>query len=91
MDDQIRARGITDLMCHFRIDFDDYEFEGRDFAGYFSNELDLLALFAEDDLVVSDDVGILVTDRGRLFDSEYMYGIRSSLLGVSEGRYSRAL
>jgi oxygen-independent coproporphyrinogen-3 oxidase len=91
MDDQIRGRGITDLMCHFRIDFDDYEFEGRDFAGYFSNELDRLALFAEDDLVVSDDAGILVTDRGRLLIRNICMVFDRHLLGVSEGRYFKAL
>ena len=66
-DDRIRHHVISELICHFSLEF---EAVGRlfeiDARRYFAREIAALASFQDDGLVVISDTGIDVTPRGRL-------------------------
>lgn len=65
-DDCLRRDVIKTLICHFSLNFDDFDLQGRTFTGYFSEDLALLTPFIEDGLVVRHDKGLQVTPKGRL-------------------------
>jgi len=66
-DDLIRKRVIFDLICHFRLDMDKVAGDfSIDFAQYFSQELDMLLPFIEDELIEVSEHEIKVTNKGRL-------------------------
>ena len=66
-DDIIRRNAIMQLICHFKLNFSDFE-QGNsiNFRQYFKDELKQLAVMHEDGLLSLDDDGIRVTDKGRL-------------------------
>jgi oxygen-independent coproporphyrinogen-3 oxidase len=67
-EDEERRRIILDLMCHFRLDFADYEQPGEaPFAERFAGALEQLRPIADDGFCKLDDAGITVTDAGRIF------------------------
>ncbi|WON76890.1 oxygen-independent coproporphyrinogen III oxidase [Serratia sp. UGAL515B_01] len=66
-DDSLRRDVIKTLICNFQIIYQSIEQQhGIVFADYFSEDLELLAPFERDGLVVRDEQGIRVTPRGRL-------------------------
>lgn len=66
-DDRVRRHVITQLICHFELEFAPVEeLFGLQFKQYFSEEQTELARFAEDGLIIMDEKGIKVTSRGRL-------------------------
>ncbi len=66
-DDKLRRRVITDLICHFRLDYHAVaEDHGIDFHDYFRDELVRLRPMAEDGLLELRPDGIQVLPRGRL-------------------------
>ena len=66
-DDRVRRAVITELICHFKLDIGSIEkSHGIDFAGYFHNELKMLAAMERDGLIDMDNSHIRVTTPGRL-------------------------
>jgi oxygen-independent coproporphyrinogen III oxidase len=66
-DDQIRRDVITQLICHFHLDFSRIEQNHKlIFKDYFADELTTLAAMQADGLVRVDSTGIQVNPAGRL-------------------------
>lgn len=66
-DDLIRRQVIMELLCHDRMVFADLDKEfGIDSQNYFSTELEKLSPMVEDALLIRDDQGIHITEKGRL-------------------------
>lgn len=66
-DDCLRRDVIKTLICNFQLSYQPIEQQyGITFADYFTPDLELLAPFERDGLVVRDEQGIRVTPRGRL-------------------------
>jgi len=66
-DDRIRRQVITQLICHFELNYSTTEqLFGLDFKQYFAEEQAELERFESDGLITLDDQGIRVTARGRL-------------------------
>ncbi len=66
-DDKLRRRVITDLICHFRLDYAAVERDhGIDFGAYFADELKRLETMEADGLLRLETDGIQVLPRGRL-------------------------
>lgn len=66
-DDHIRRSVITQLICHFELDFKRVEQQyAIDFGQYFAAELGDLEQFTADGLIELDDRSIRVTPAGRL-------------------------
>ena len=96
-DDKIRREVITELLCHSHIQFDDldqkYDINSRD---YLSSSINELKPMLADELVMVDDVGVRISDRGRLvvrnacmaFDH---YLQRNELLKQERQRFSSAI
>ncbi len=90
-DDRIRRQWIMALMCHGRLDFREMSKElGVEVEEYFAEGIDRLAPMEEDGLVVVDDRGITVTDRGRLLLRNICMPFDAYLEG-GQGRYSRTV
>lgn len=67
LDDKIRGAVISQLICHFELDFADIENKfAICFADYFAEELDALTAMIEDGLLTKTGQGILVLPAGRL-------------------------
>jgi oxygen-independent coproporphyrinogen-3 oxidase len=66
-DDRLRRRVIRELICHYRLDYDEIEadFPIR-FGEYFAQELADLAEMQADGLLTVDDEGVRVTPSGKL-------------------------
>ncbi len=66
-DDLIRRQVIMELLCHDRMVFNDLDQEfDIDSRNYFSNELEKLTPMIEDELLIRDEKGIHITEKGRL-------------------------
>ncbi|MDA9557908.1 oxygen-independent coproporphyrinogen III oxidase [Vibrio sp.] len=66
-DDLIRRDLIQSLMCHFELNIKQFEWKYQiSFEEYFSQDLDLLQVFIDDELVEYSDKGLVVSPRGRL-------------------------
>lgn len=66
-DDLVRRDVIMQLICNFKVNFEEIEDRHRiDFEEYFYNELELLKGMEEDGLLVSDLEQIVVSPTGRL-------------------------
>ncbi len=66
-DDILRREVISQLICHFSLNFSDIEKQfGISFPSYFSLELNSLAQFHEDQLINLTDTDIDVLPKGRL-------------------------
>lgn len=67
-DDQIRQDVIVNLMCNFKLDYDQIDEKfGIDSREYFSVEKSELNQFIDDGLLESGDDGITVLPRGQIF------------------------
>ena len=65
-DDLVRRTVIQALMCHFELAFESIEIAHLiEFRDYFATELEELGVFVDAGLVIVDDDGISVTERGR--------------------------
>jgi len=66
-DDLLRADVIQALMCYDRLSFDDFGAgHDIDFREYFATEIKRLAPLAEDGLIVLNQSGVEITQKGRL-------------------------
>ncbi|MGR8934254.1 MAG: oxygen-independent coproporphyrinogen III oxidase [Gammaproteobacteria bacterium] len=66
-DDKIRRAVITQLICHFELNFTNIEKTfGIDFCAYFDSELEQLATLQQDGLLTLNERSIQVLPRGRL-------------------------
>lgn len=67
-DDQVRKELIMDIMCFRPIVWnklsEKYDINARD---YFKSEISELASFEEDELLITNEIGFEITDKGRLF------------------------
>lgn len=90
-DDRIRREWIMALMCHARLDFEQIsERLGVDVTRYFADEIQELTPMQRDGLVVVDETGITVTDRGRLLLRNICMPFDAHIEG-GEDRYSRTV
>ncbi|MBL1140872.1 MAG: oxygen-independent coproporphyrinogen III oxidase [Proteobacteria bacterium] len=65
-DDELRRKVITQLICHFQLDFDEIEDLFRiEFKDYFSSEIKLLADMEKDELLKIEENRIIVLPAGR--------------------------
>jgi len=65
-DDRLRRAAITEVICHFRLDFAAFgERYGIDAQSYFAREIENLQALSDDGLVDLDDRAITVTPAGR--------------------------
>ncbi len=68
LDDRIRRDVISQLICHFELEFSEIEdIYGISFSDYFKNELGSLLAFQDDGLIVFSGNGIEVLPAGRFF------------------------
>lgn len=66
-DDLIRRHVIMELLCHDRMIFTEIDQEFNiDSQTYFSSELEKLTPMVEDGLLIRNEIGIHITDQGRL-------------------------
>ncbi|NOQ78873.1 MAG: oxygen-independent coproporphyrinogen III oxidase [Gammaproteobacteria bacterium] len=66
-DDLIRREAIMQLICHFKLNFNDVEKHFKiNFNDYFSAELERYKTMVDDGLITMDEHSIEVTSRGRL-------------------------
>ncbi len=66
-DDLIRREAIMQLICHFKLNFDNVEKKYNiNFNDYFSDELERYKIMVDDGLITMDEHSIEVTSRGRL-------------------------
>lgn len=66
-DDLIRREAIMQLICHFKLNFNDVEKHFNiNFNDYFSAELEHYKTMVDDGLITMDEHSIEVTSRGRL-------------------------
>lgn len=67
-DDIIRAAVIEDILCAGAIDFQDFNRRWDiEVKSYFTKELNALAAFEADELIVCDELGVTLTEVGRIF------------------------
>ena len=91
-DDILRRAVITDLICHFQLDFAAVE-QGRElkFEDYFATELKELAGMAEDGLLSLGDRRIEVLPRGRLLIRNICMVFDRYLRESREQRFSKVI
>lgn len=90
-DDALRRDVIMRLMCDMALDYDALSTSlGIDFKSHFSDELDRISLFEEDELVVMSDNGVRVTQQGRLFIRNIAMTF-DAYLEESHARFSRTV
>ncbi len=66
-DDQLRNEVIQALMCYDALSFDDFGREHSiDFRDYFADEIKRLQPLDDDGLILLDDSGVTITEKGRL-------------------------
>ena len=91
-DDKLRRAVITQLICHFELDFAVVEREhGIVFHDYFAAELAGMADFVADGLIELDGQGIRVLPRGRLLIRNICMQFDRYLRESRGGRYSRVI
>ncbi|MFT4901292.1 MAG: oxygen-independent coproporphyrinogen-3 oxidase [Lentimonas sp.] len=92
-EDQLRGDVIMRLMCDLALDFDAMSTKWDiDFCAYFSGALEQLEEPAADGLILLNDSGFTVTDRGRLFLRNLAMCFDAYLEpAVIEGRYSKTV
>jgi oxygen-independent coproporphyrinogen III oxidase len=92
-DDLLRRAVIMDLMCQGRLAFDALGNEfGIDARQTFANELQRLRSFADAGLVVLDDNGVVVTDKGWYLVRAIAMVFDAHLsAGTQPGRFSRVV
>ncbi len=91
-DDLLRRAVITDLICHFGLDFTTVE-TGRDlvFEDYFAAEMGVLQTMADDGLLALADRSIRVLPAGRLMIRNICMVFDHYLRQQSEQRFSKVI
>ncbi len=91
-DDVLRREVITQLICHFELNFSRIEQQfGIVFADYFARELKDLVRFADDGLVELDDSRIEVLPRGRLLIRNICMQFDRYLREAKSQRFSKVI
>jgi oxygen-independent coproporphyrinogen-3 oxidase len=91
-DDRVRRRIITEIICHFRLDFASVERAyGIEFARYFEPELEALRQMQADGLIELDAQGLQVLPRGRLLVRNVCMVFDRYLQSQGEQRYSKVI
>lgn len=92
-DDQIRRAVITQLICHFNLNFKDIETRWHiDFVQYFHSELNTLTAMQEDGLLIMNEHGIQVQAKGRLLIRNIcMIFDAYSAKKVAQARFSKVI
>lgn len=91
-DDVVRREVITQLMCHFGLNFADIESRFKlDFTDYFAPELAQLAQQQEDGLITLNADGIEVAPAGRLLIRNVCMVFDRYLRVRSEQRFSKVI
>jgi len=91
-DDRLRRAVITDLICHFALDYAAVEqAHGVVFADYFAAELEALKTMEADGLLVTDAEGIRVSPRGRLLIRNICMVFDRYLREARERRFSKVI
>jgi oxygen-independent coproporphyrinogen-3 oxidase len=91
-DDCLRRAVITQLICHFTLDFATVEAQhGIDFADYFAAELEELGDLQADGLLYLDDSGIQVQPAGRLLIRNICMVFDRYLRRQTTQRFSRVI
>jgi oxygen-independent coproporphyrinogen-3 oxidase len=91
-DDRLRRAVITDLICHFALDYAAVEqAHGIVFADYFAAELEALKTMEADGLLVTDAEGIRVSPRGRLLIRNICMVFDRYLREARERRFSKVI
>jgi oxygen-independent coproporphyrinogen-3 oxidase len=91
-DDRVRRRIITEIICHFRLDFASVERAyGIEFARYFEPELEALRQMQADGLIELDAQGLQVLPRGRLLVRNVCMVFDRYLQSPGEQRYSKVI
>ena len=90
-DDVLRREVITQLICHFRLDFSAIEQQYKiTFADYFAAELGILTKMQADGLLNLSESGIEVTPAGVLLIRNICM-VFDAYLGSREQRYSKVI
>ena len=93
-DDKLRRYVIMQLICQFRLDFDDIKQQlGVDFTAHYSEEIKRLAEFERDGIVAIDAQGITVLPAGRPLVRHIclMFDAYNQPSQVQDRRFSRIL
>jgi oxygen-independent coproporphyrinogen-3 oxidase len=91
-DDRLRRAVITDLICHFRLEFAAIERQYPiNFLDYFSVELAELADVQRDGLIAISDIGIEVLPPGRLLIRNTCMRFDRYLRGAEQQRFSKVI
>ena len=92
VDDKLRRAVITDLICHFALDFASVEQAyGIVFTDYFGDELVALKEMERDGLLSLDTTGIQVSPRGRLLIRNICMVFDRYLREARERRFSKVI
>ncbi|RUO33944.1 oxygen-independent coproporphyrinogen III oxidase [Aliidiomarina soli] len=90
-DDRLRAALIAELICHFKLNIDEFEKAwGITFSDYFAPALRLLQRYQDDGLVKVSTTEIEVTDAGRLWVRIICAAFDAYLQGQSQ-QYSKVI
>jgi oxygen-independent coproporphyrinogen-3 oxidase len=92
-DDLLRADVIQSLMCYDSLSFDDFGAgHGIDFRKYFATEIKRLTPLADDGLIVLNQSGVEITQKGRLLlRSIAMVFDRYINQAENDNRFSKAI
>lgn len=91
-DDKIRRYVITQLMCHFKLDYEKFLADQKvSFQSYFENETAELAEMENDGLIRIDEPGIEVLPAGRLLIRNICMIFDRYLKQSSEQRFSKVI
>jgi oxygen-independent coproporphyrinogen III oxidase len=91
-EDKIRRDTIMRVMCDMSLDYASMSQRlGLNFAAHFERELETLAPFEADGLVVRSAGGLKVTDAGRLFIRNIAMCFDNTLASANERRHSRTI
>ena len=92
IDDLCRRQLIEDLMCQYRVNFDDYELGyGIRFGEYFQHELQQLQAMQQDGLLIISDTAIEVQPVGRLLIRNICMVFDHYLPAATEQKFSRVI
>ncbi len=91
-DDRIRREVITQLICHFRLDYAAVAREyGIQCADYFSQEISELAILENDGLIALSPIGIQVQPRGKLLIRNICMVFDRYLRSQTQRRFSKVI
>jgi len=91
-DDSIRKQVIQDLSCHFKMNTQSIAQKfGIDFSEYFADEIKQLKHFEKDGLILSNDTGLIVTNKGRLLIRNICMVFDAHLRQQTQQKFSKVI